>query len=339
MNNRTAAIAAAVLVLGALAGCSGSPRGGDAVGNPDGATSDLAVDLVSGDLGQDRVPDRDIVTDLQPDTLPKDTGPHDANVDSGQDNVDADSLGDLFDLDTTDSGPHDLLPDAGPDARPDLEPADLDTAETEDDVEVEEPYDCPTGQDGKKELMPPCPYGSVSFVFGMQYIADWPLQFELFEADTYPGLPDGFVAGEGQSVALLRFYWSDPWTDMFVFTKGCPDEWPGCKACGGHCFPPQGYVHVIDLATLTVVYSAKEELAPDLFSAEHCKNPDGSNSVLCYELKLPESAIKITLLKIGQWHTGTSNVIPDLLRVYNTDAGGVPGVVPEVLKYIPIPLF
>ncbi len=334
MNNNTTAIAAAVLVLGALAGCSGSPRGGDAVVNPDGATSDLVLDVVSGDLGEDRVPDRDIVTDVQADTVPKDVGIHDADVDCGRDNVDGDILGDLFDLDTADSGPPDLLIDAGPDARPDLEPADLDMADKEEDVEVEEPYDCPTGQDGKKELMPPCPYGDV-FADFMTYFDSAPLQFELYSTGTNPGLPDGFVATEGQSLALLRFYWRDPWTNMFADWIGCPPEWPGCKACGGHCFPPQGYVHVIDLATLTVVYSAKEELPQELLSVETCKAQNGSTIINCYQVKVPELETKVVFLTVGQWSTGTSSSIPDSLRAYHIDA-----VFPaEVIGLIPIPLF
>jgi len=310
VNSRTAAIAAAVLVLGALAACSGSPRGGDAVGNPDGATSDLTVDLLSVDGEVDRAPDQDSVSDTQPVDLHRESGL-----------PDGEGEGD----------PPEVVADTDLSAWPDVMPTDA----TEVDVETGGPYYCPLGQDGKKELMPDCPYDLPFFLYGMQYIAHGPIQFEVYSTVTNPGLPEAFVLTEGQPVALLRFTWVDPWTNMFADWIGCPPEWPRCKACGGHCFPPQGYVHVIDLETLSVVYSAKEDLPPDLLRAEPCKTSDGSKSFRCFELKVPELAVRLSLGVLGQWHTGTSNVIPDNLEVWHIKA-----TYPDPpIKAIPLPLF
>ena len=299
VNDMRIQIAAAMLLSWALAACSGSPSG--SVGK---------VDLLSDDVGLDGVPERDSGGDTQPVDLQRDNGLPDAEG--------------IVE-------PLDLVPETELSVWPDVLPTDA----KEVDVESEEPYYCPLGQDGKKELMPPCQYDLPSFLFGMQYIGHGPIQFEVYSTGSAPGLPDGFVVNEDQSVALLRFRWMDPWTEVFAEIIGCPPDWSSCEACGGHCFPPQGYVHVIDLATLTVVYSAKEELAPELFSAEHCKNPNGSNSILCYELKVPELAVRLSLEILGQWHTGTSNVIPDNLKVWHIKAS-----FPDPpIKAIPLPLF
>lgn len=196
-----------------------------------------------------------------------------------------------------------------------------------DEVQIPEEYPCPNGYDGKKELMPPCPYGTVFFdPYGL---FDNPVQFELYQMGTEPGLPSGFQTAPGQRVVLLRARWTDFWSDDYPKLIGCPDEYPGCKACGGHCFPHQDYAFVIDIETKTVVHIAKEVFS-GTSTASQCMH-EGNVMPFCFSLDLPDEEIRMVFLTSGSELDGAQNVIYNRLSVFDIQSG-------TKLQSIPLPL-
>ena len=198
------------------------------------------------------------------------------------------------------------------------------------DTEVQQEYPCPAGLDGKKDLMPSCPYDDV-FLLAGNVVYNEPVQFELFDESVSPGLPDGFELSQGQEVVLLRVRWTDFWTDTYVDTMGCPPEWPGCKGCGGHCFPHQDYVYVIDIDSQSVVFAAKETF-PGKKEPKPCSLSDGNPLAFCWEVEIPSHETTIRFSSLGSNSSGTANVTDNNVQVYQ-------GTSWTFLGSIPLPLF
>ncbi len=202
-----------------------------------------------------------------------------------------------------------------------------DAPDTTDAAELEE-YPCPNGYNGEKDLMPPCPYDEV--ISDMYALFSEPVQFEVYDEESSPGLPEGFELSAGQRVVLLRVRWIDFFADWFPMVFGCPADKPGCKACGGHCFPQQDYVFVIDMDKMEVVFAAKEEFETQSDVSPCMQN--GQPTANCFSLYLPQEQVTFKLITAGSELAGTTNTLPNALRLYDGESW-------TQLKSIPLPLF
>ncbi len=294
-----------LLWLVMFSGC-GQAGGQDDVGK-NGGDLDAVSDSRLPDGLKDSEPELPGLQEVQTET---DKGPTDTGKEL--DDIDGADTGTLTDLDLV----MDL--DLG-----------KDSSDIPADFEVVLAYECPAGLDGKKDLMPECPYDDISFIANSSY--NEPVQFELFDESVVPGLPEGFEPVEGQKLVLLRVRWADFWTDTYVDLLGCPPEWPGCKGCGGHCFPHQDYVYVIDIESRELVFSAKETFSSKS-QVKACTLADGSPMAFCWEVEVPSQEVTIRFSSLGSNMSGTTNVMEDQVQVYQ-------GASWTSLATIPLPLF
>jgi hypothetical protein len=161
-----------------------------------------------------------------------------------------------------------------------------------------------------RESQPECNYEDFNGFIPEPYTVAF--QFEHLSSSSSPGMPDGLVCDEGKPLIVLRMKWYDCWA-----LDGCKLSPP----CGGHCYPFAGYVYIINPEVHEIVGLSKESLAawqawtpqPQLAVWEGVQ--DGT-----FAVDVPESGLqyRFTHGGLGPPH-GTSDVLPDMVRVYDGD--------------------